>query len=515
MLSKIEYQKKHQDTTSLYMEVKKVSEYLKTIGYFTNRIDSTKKINNEHFIYLNLNKKINKVIITVDEKTKNNFKESEIKENTISIPIEELQTTLLRITKNLDLKGKSFSKTQLKNILIKDTTLFAYLDISPSKKRTFDKIIIKGYEEFPTSYIKNYYNIKPTDTFNQQKLLEISDASNNLDFIKEIKSPEILFTKDSTLLYLYLKKNQNNSFDGIVAFSSKENGNLLFNGNLNIQLNNTLNTGENFNLFWNSIGEEKQELKLSTEIPYIFNSKFIPEISFSIYKQDSTFINSKFETNISYQLNLKTKLAFTYNSENSEDLKENLTNSIESYSNHFMGIQLKYRIPKNDFFFNDKLYIDVNPSIGKREINNKTTNQFKIETTISYLWSLNLRNSIYIRNKTHYLNSPSYLNNELFRIGGANSIRGYNEQSIYTNQTTFFNIEYRYLTSKKSYLYTITDIGNAKTIDSTENLLSLGMGYLFTSNNSQINLGISAGKTTLKNIDIQNTKLIINWVNYF
>ena len=95
-----------------------------------------------------------------------------------------------------------------------------------------------------------------------------------MQFISEIKPPEVLFTKDSTLLYIYFKKQQNNSFDGIVNFTSKEDGGVLFNGNINLKLNNVLNTGERFELFWNSIGEERQEFKLSTNLPYILNSKF-------------------------------------------------------------------------------------------------------------------------------------------------------------------------------------------------------------------------------------------------
>lgn len=515
VLNNINYQNRHKDTTSIYLEVNKTIEHLQNQGYFTITTDSIKNINKEYVFILNLSNKTNNAIITIDKESQIYFKKSEINKTTISMPIDKLQATLLKISKELDTNGKSFSKVQLKNILIRDTTLFAHLDINPSKKRTIDKVIIKGYNEFPKSYLKNYFNIKPTDVFNQQKISEISEASNNLNFIKEIKSPEVLFTKDSTLLYMYLKKHQNNRFDGIIGFSSKENGDLLFNGNLDIELNNILNTGEKFGLLWNSIGEEKQELKLLTEIPYIFNSKISPELSFNLYKQDSTFLSSKFDTRISYHLNTKTKLAFTYNSENSENLQENLTSTIKTYNNYFLGLQLKYTIPKNDIFLNNKFQLNLNPSFGKRETDENSTNQYKLEASITYLWDLNSRNTIFIKNKTGYLNSDNYINNELFRIGGANSIRGFNEQSISTNKYTYFNLEYRYLTSEKSYLYTITDIGRINLNTKNENLLGLGLGYLFNTNNSQINLSFTTGKTRLQNIDFKNIKLIINWVNRF
>ncbi len=515
VLNKINYQKKHIDTVLLDLEINRISEYLKNLGYFTNTIDSVKNTKQQYIAYFNLNSKIDSAIITTNKGSEIYLEKFKIKENTFSIPIEKLQATLSEISTNLELEGKSFSKVKLKNITIKSKTLFAHLIINPSKKRTLNKVIIKGYENFPKSYLKNYFNIKSSDIFNQQKISEISEASNNLDFIKEIKSPEILFTKDSTLLYMYLKKHQNNSFDGIIGFASKENGDLLFNGNLEIQLNNILNTGEKYGLFWNSIGEEKQELKLNTEIPYIFNSRFSPELTFSIYKQDSTFINSKFDSKIGYHINSKIKLSLTYNAEKSENLKEKLSNNIETYSNYFLGLQLKYSIPKNDYFLNNKFQLDINPSFGSRETTNKTTNQFKLEGSTSYLWELNSRNSIFIKNKTGYLNSDSYINNELFRIGGASSIRGFNEQSLITNKYTFVNLEYRYLTSEKSYLYTITDLAKVNLNSKNQNLIGLGLGYLFNTSNSQINMSLSLGKVKQQETDLKSIKLTINWKNYF
>ena len=517
VLSKIEYLKKHKDTTSLNSEIIRISNYLKKIGYFTNTVNEIKKENKKHTVFYSLNKKIENAIIRVNSESKVYLENFKIKNNTISTPISDLQSTLYNISEKLDKQGKSFSKVQLKNINIIDKTLFANLFINQSKKRVVNKIIIKGYENFPKSYLKNYFNIKPNTIINHHKIKEISKTSKNLHFIKEIKSPEILFTKDSTLIYLYLNKKKNNSFEGIVNFASKENGDVLFNGNINLSLNNILDTGEKFELFWNSIGEEKQEFKLSTEIPYIFNSKFTPQISFSIYKQDSTFLSTKFNSKLFYDINNKTRFSLTYTSESSENLNKNLDNNnkIKTFSNYFIGFQFEYKLPKNDFFLNDKFSLEVNPTLGKRKTDNESSNQFKIETSTSYIWDLNIRNSIYIKNRIGYLSSDTLINNELFRIGGANSIRGFNEQSLITNNYNYFNLEYRYLTSKKSFIYTITDIGKIKVNSKNENILGLGIGYFFTANKSLINISTSLTKTKSQTTDFNALKLNIIWKNTF
>ena len=514
VLKKIKYLKKHTDSISLNQEIDKVSKHLRNIGYFTNKIQKIVKVAQQSTVYFQLYQKTEFVIIRLDSISKIYFETNKVKNNTISIPISKLQSTILKISNNFDKEGKSFSKINLKNFSIKNDTLFTELDIHQSKTRIINQVSIKGYANFPKPFIKNFFNVEDNTIFNQEKIKSISDASKSLPFITEIKPPEVLFTKDSTLLYLYFKKKQNNSFDGIVNFASKENGEILLNGNIDLKLNNILNTGEKFELFWNSIAEERQEFKISSEIPYLFNSKITPQISFSIYKQDSTFINTKFDSKLFYNLHPKLKLGFVYNSETSKNLQAN-NNNLKTFSNYFLGFQLRYTIPKNDYFFNNKFHFEINPTFGKRTTDQNSSNQFKIEASSTYLWNLSLKNNVYIKTATAHLSSDSLIDNELFRIGGANSIRGFNEQSIFTNSYLYFNFEYRYSTSAKSYLYTITDFGKLKSNSTTENLIGIGLGYLFNINNSQINLSTALGRKINQSLDIKQFKFIINWRNYF
>lgn len=515
VLNNIEFSQFNIDSISSVKEINRISNYLKTLGYLSNSYKTAWKNKNETTAHFTLNRKIEEVILKTNLSSENNFKSLKIKNNKISIPFSELKNTLIYISKELENQGKSFSKVQLKNIIIKSKTLFAELKINKSKDRTIDKIIVKGYENFPKSFLKNHFNLKLNTIFKQKKIEELSKATKNIDFISEIKPPEILFTKDSTIIYMYLKRKQRNSFDGNVNFASKENGNLLFNGNINLNLNNTLNKGEKFELYYNNIGEEKQEFSLSAETPYIFNSKISPEFTFLIHKEDSTFISTKFESRTSYKLNQKTNIAFTYNSESSKNLNNEINNNTETYNNYFIGLKFQYRLKKNDFFLNDKFNIEINPSIGKRNTNLENLSQIKIESKLSYLLDINSKNSFYINNETGVLISDNLLNNELFRIGGANTIRGFNEQSLFTEKYSFLNIEYRYLTSSKSYFYTITDIAKLNVNSESKNLIGLGLGYLFTSNNSQINISSVTSKNNNQNIDLKNTKLLISWVNFF
>jgi outer membrane protein assembly factor BamA len=52
-----------------------------------------------------------------------------------------------------------------------------------------------------------------------------------------------------------------------------------------------------------------------------------------------------------------------------------------------------------------------------------------------------------------WLESPSLFENELPRIGGINSLRGFNEESIFAASYAILNLEYRYLMDENAFIF--------------------------------------------------------------
>ena len=154
---------------------------------------------------------------------------------------------------------------------------------------------------------------------------------------------------------------------------------------------------------------------------------------------------------------------------------------------------------------------------GNRKTDNAITTQTQVNLGAYYLWSLNFKNHIYIESSNAILISDNFLTNELFRIGGVNSIRGFNEESIFASMYTIVNIEYRYSTSISSYLYTISDIGRLEnSLENFEqNLYSLGLGYTFNTKLGLLNLSYAIGKLDKLPFDFNNSRLHIKIVSFF
>ena len=444
----------------------------------------------------------------------------EITDTYVEISFEEIEDLLNYIVAYYEDKGNSFTQVTLVDIAIDGELAIAHLKIKKSKKRNIDKVIVRGYEAFPKKYIRHDLNLKPNTLFNDEKLINASNAINSLSFVDEIKPPEVLFTDDSTYIYLYLKKKRSNKFDGVLGFSSKENSDgLEFNGYLDFAFSNLFNGGETVALLWKNNGNNSQRFFVSAEVPYIFNLPITPKVDFEIFRQDTIFNNVTTKFYLSYLINIENQITGVITTENSNDLlKVNDPDlNVASYKNSFFGVAYKLRVLNNDILFPEKFKLNISGLYGTRSVERENTVQSKFSFVAFYLLTLNLKNYIFLQNQTAFLNSDNYYNNELFRIGGINTIRGFNEESIFASAYSILNLEYRYKPNNSSYFYTISDFAfvSDKITEQTTRIYSLGFGYSFITKAGLLNLSYAIGKFGDQSFNLGDSKLHIKLISFF
>ena len=523
-IKSIDYTHFHLTEKSISLEIDSISILLQKRGYFTNQLSEIKQKDSIYTASYILGSKTDLIKVIYDStiipQSFLSNKATTINEKYFTIPIDEVSLILNEIVNYLESNGNTFVEVSLKNLITMKEGFEAELNITNLKNRSIDNIVVKGYSKFPKSFIKHYLKLEKGTIFNSNKVTQISGAINSLAFVSEIKPPEILFTKDSTSIYLYLQKNKSNIFDGLIGFSTNDTGKLEFNGHFDLLLNNAFNRGESIAVKWKSNGEDQKLFNLKLETPFIFNSKITPKMSFDIYKQDTTFLNTKASIDLKYILNPRTIVAAKYQSENSNDLTTTDSQpSIREFKNNFYGISFEKNIFDTKRNSQNKFFFHLDAIWGKRTIDSESlkTDQSKYELTTNYNWTLNRKNSIFIQNHSALLISDNLFTNELFRIGGTNSIRGFNEESIFTSSHTILNLEYRYHLYNSSYLYSITDfahINNGLLNDNTQ-LYSFGIGYQYKLKSGILNLSYAIGKETAIPIDIDNSRFHIKFFKFF
>jgi len=513
ILNSVKFSKNPKNSQLLKLELNNILKKLSEKGYLKSKIDSTYIKDSTYTVIYNIGTPIKQINIgylqAIDEALLKKYS-LDYTRQTISIKWDLVKPFLNKLLENYQKKGNPFTQIRLKNIHLKKKDAFATLEITKNNQRYIDSIIVKGYSNFPKPFIYNYLDLKPHTLFNASKLNVISNRLKSLSFVDEIKSPEILFTKSKTKIYLYLKKKNANTFDGLIGFTSKEKGSgLIFNGYLDINLKNALNTGETIALLFKSNGEDKQKFNLKAELPYAFKSKMTPSLDFNIYKQDTSFINTGVNLGVKYPINYNSNLGVLLNVETSSNLLSQQTTSVKTYNSFYYGLSYNLSSYANSTFFDDKFKLEARILNGSKTFLDTKENQFKLNLTASYLWLLTPRSAVFVKNKSGYLDAENYVQNELYRIGGFNSIRGFDEESIFASNYSIVNLEYRYRTSERDYLYSITDFANYTNpiLSNNSNLYSLGLGYQFLSKIGVINLSYVLGKSSEKEFSFKNAKL--------
>lgn len=520
LLREIPFQKAHFNENGLLKSLDSVKHKIERMGFLNNSLDSLIKKDSIYIAYFNLRNQIKQIRVNYDKGEITTEQLSNIKglvtPDYFEISIEKLPNKLAGIAIDLESKGNSFSEVALKNLsVINDTLIEADFFIKKSTIRKIDKIIINGYTNFPDAYLKHHLKLKLNTLFGKEKLDHASNAIYALPFVSEIKSPEVLFTKDSTIVYLHLKKENTNRFDGLIGFTSKEDGKgLSFNGYLDLSLNNLFNSGENLNLVWKNNGNDRQVFNLDITIPYLFKSKTSPNLTLNIYKQDSSFVNTLFKFSLPYHLNTRNSIGLSLHLESSSNLLTAANNDIEDYNSTFFGLNYNYNIPKSHPIFKTKFNIFSEVLFGKRN-GSFQNNQSKFFLKTNYIYSLNPKSHIFLQNLSGLINSKIFIDNELLRIGGTNNLRGFDEESLLASMYSVFNIEYRFNTNNSSYLYSISDLGYVKNNNLTSQLYALGIGYAFSSKLGFINLSYALGKSSETPFNFSNSRFHLKIVNFF
>ncbi len=505
----------------LKLNVSKIENTLRQNGYINIQLLSiTNSKNNLYIAQIALKNKIENVVLYINPtfQSKSYFSKLNIdnlKNNTFEVPYLALEKQLIKYNKIISETGQPFSTLQLSDVKQKNkTTLSANLIFTTQEKnRQLNKIIIKGYDKFPKSYLKRFLKIQKNITFNLSSINKKTLQLNNLSFASQTKPAEILFTKDSTHLYIYLKKTPSNNFDGFIGFTTNEQTNKLeFNGYLNLQLVNNLNYGESLYLDYKSDESEQKNFNLIANLPYLFKTPIGLEASLNITKRDSSFINTKQKASLFYQLNDKTILYAGIETAESSHLSDNLEN-IEDYSSNFLKLRYQFRQLQNEApLFKIKTEINTEFGVGKRQTTSNNQNQNFIDFNGSHIFNLNNKNSFYIKSIIQLILSENYLENELFRFGGVNTIRGFTENSLIANSIYILNTEYRYKLSNSIFVNSVIDIARFKNdnLNQKENLYGFGFGFGILTNAGLLRFIYANGKTEQTPFNFSNSKIHIS-----
>lgn len=531
VIDSVGYRQWHNDYKSVKTEVDSLGVLLSKIGFIENKVSTLNKINDSIFkANFDLKQRYSHITVYYDSsQIDTEFLKrisGQANQNYFTIKLSNVEGVLSRINAKQSELGQPFSKAQLTRLKINEQNkLTANLTLSaPEKTRHIDTIIIKGYEKFPKAYLKHYLKIKPKQVFSLNKIRTKTETLNHLRFAKETKPAEVLFSKDSTALYLYLEKTKSNAFDGFLGFGTNEDTNKLeFDGYVNLNLVNNLNFGESFALLYKSGENDQKTFETNLELPFLFNSPIGLNAQLRIFKRDSSYSTVNQFAKLHYQINAKHKIYAGIVSAESSNLLNTTSNLfIQDYKTNYYSFGYQYQqLQLNHTLFPIKTYGLLDTNFGKRKQPNNVENQSLFNVNAFNIFNLNTNNSIFLKVSGAMLNSSAYLENELLLLGGINSIRGFEENSILASLYGILNTEYRYQISNAIYIHSITDFGyyENKLNNSKEKIYGFGFGFGILTNAGLLRFNYANGKNENTSFKLLNSKTHISlttnfWYNF-
>lgn len=444
-----------------------------------------------------------------------------------------------KIIEHSENNGYPFASIELRALEILNTQVSAEVAFNSGPYIVFDSLSLVSKNKIKPAFLSAYLKIKPGSVYDQRKIDNIPDLINPLPYLSLKDQPVLYFANEQCRVSLDLIDQKASAFDGIIGFLPNENetGKLLVTGQVYLELENLFRSGKRLGLNWQKVNSQSQELDLVYDHPGFFRLPIDFGFAFNLYKQDTTFLTRKLGLNIFYNNNSKGRIGVNYRREVSSLLETDTIRVSESpiyadYNLNYYGVLYRYNSLDHPIFPTIGWEIKIDADIGNKNIiKNAYIDddyysdipdqgfQWMTRFWIDKYFSLRPRNILHAKFSGGYMDGDQLFLNDLFRLGGLNSIRGFNEMFFYASNYIIGTLEYRYLFENESQLvvffdgsYLGLDINNESYTDYP---FGVGAGISISTGAGLLNLIYAVGKSNDQPFSIRFSKIHIGYTGRF
>ena len=524
---------------------------LRSKGYISASVDSLIVTDSQTTIHLFVGNRYQSLNLHVRNKDKPYLQQAGWDDKSLkAIQFADYQKLSDRLLDYFENSGYPFAKVFLDSLTIEDNVIEAVLNIEKGFPYRLDSIRIYGPAKLSRNFIHRYLNIERGSPYSKTKLENIDQRLLELPYLQQSQPWDVTMLNTGSLVNLYLqqkKSNQINVLAGFLPSNQQLGGKLLLTVDANLQLQNAFGGGESFGLVWQQIQPKSPKLHLQFTQPYMFNSPFGVDFLFDLHKRDFGFLNINAQLGLLYMVSANRTGKIILQTQQTNVLQlDTLTikatkrlPDIADVSSLNLGIN--YDVTNTDYRFNPRRGNEFNvfASVGNKtikksnsitQIKDTSFNYNKLYDSVqlkTYQLRLNVKAAYYFRTgkltvlkvgiNAGLYQSPSFFRNELFQIGGYRLLRGFDEESIFTNRYAVGTLEYRYLIGLNSNFFVFSDFGVSTNsiIKQTNSYLGAGGGLSFETKGGIFNISYAAGKRNDLTFDVKQAKIHFGYVSIF
>jgi outer membrane protein assembly factor BamA len=341
-----------------------------------------------------------------------------------------------------------------------------------------DSIRIRGQIRESPEFVYGLIRLRPGDLFRQSAVDAIPRVLNNSIYYEKVPLAELSFLKGGgAVLSLSLSQRRSSRFDvllGLLPPPAGSSQQFEFTGSADIALVSPLRLGEQLLFRYNKLVSTSRQAYLRLVLPYLLRSPVQLEGEFDLLKQEEAFLNVSYQAGGLYAFSpfLQARLFYQNRSTRLLDgaLADTLRPSQLDTRRSALGAGLRFE--NLDYRANPSRGWSLQASLsgGSRRIirnvrlpealyDSLRMSQTSREVSFSAKWYRRLRGRhiLHLALQQGWLGLDSYLRNDQWQLGGARSLRGFNENQFFADAFWIATLEYRIQLERDSYLFAFCD----------------------------------------------------------
>jgi len=348
------------------------------------------------------------------------------------------------------------------------------------------------------AFVYNLIGLRPGDPYKHQALVDVPRLLNNSIYYNRAAPPEISFNPNGhAIVKLDMAPSRAGRFNLLLGILPPREATqrLQFTGSVDVLLVSPLRLGEILLLKFDQLPGTSQRTEVKLRLPYILRTPVRAEGSFFLQRQEDAFLTLRYEGALTYAVSAQLDARFFLDNRNSRLLDsalldtENLDPDQLDGGRSMGGIGFSYLATDAPFNPSKGIEASLDLGLGRRFIRpnirldssiyeNRNLRQNALEARLQFKSYLPLapRQVLFLGQHTYWLGMTDYLRNDQLQVGGAKSLRGFNENAFFTDLFSQISVEYRFQLEQESYLFGFYDLAYLRDQVSETELFPMGAG---------------------------------------
>lgn len=466
-----------------------------------------------------------------------NIRRSDIRVDQGQVNAVSLEEKIQLVLSYCENHGYPFAELYFDSVQFDSNRVSARLRLQLNDRIVFDSIRVQEPIPVNKKFLSAYLGIRAGEPYSERQLQAINTRISELPFLRLKQNPVVQFNNNQAQLFLKLDRRNANRFDGLLGFQPNgTSGQTQLIGQVQLSLVNAIKRAEKFDFEFRAQPNQTRDLRITLNYPYFLNLPFGLNADLVFRRQDSTFSIFNRELGISYLASAFNAVKIIYRLEESNllstesfegatslpnilDVRKNvygLSWTVDAFNyrpnptrgyRFALGAEAAFRNIEKNSVFTDSLYDGLA----------LVSNQYILKGNLALAFPIFRKQVLFVASHFSALLAQQLFQNELFRIGGINSLRGFNEESIFSSSYYIQNFEYRYILDQNSFLRVFYDVGFSenKVISQKLWLQGIGAGMQIETAIGILQLNYAVGAQNQGGFDLRASKVHFGLINYF